>query len=131
MRALFPPCIERITDELFDSLESAAADGPVDLVESFAMPLPVRVIGGVLGVPAVLRHSFRTAVEPLLTSTDPDEVASAALAALLRRLIHDKRQDPGRDLLTALMSGCARGEALSRPLWAAAQPWVDGLNLRA
>ena len=109
------PDIERITDELLDSVERAAADGTVYLVESFAMPIPVRVIGDLLAVPAALRLSFRSAVEPLLTSIDPDEVAaaSAALVTLLRRLIHDKRQDPGRDLLTALIEARDNGDQLS------------------
>jgi cytochrome P450 len=109
------PDIERITDELLDGLERAAADGPVDLIESFAMPIPVQVIGDLLGVPAVLRLSFRTAVEPLLTSTDAGEVAkaSAALVSLLRRLIHDKSQKPGRDLLTAMMEARDNGDQLS------------------
>ena len=109
------PGIERITDELLDGLERAAADGPMDLVESFAMPLPVRVIGDLLGVPAALRDSFRTAGEPLLSSIHPGEVAtaSAALATLLRRLIRDKRQDPGRDLLTALIEARDNGDQLS------------------
>jgi cytochrome P450 len=109
------PGIERITDELLDNLERAAADGPVDLVESFAMPLPVRVIGDLLGVPAALRDRFRTAVEPLLSTVDPSEVgtASEALATLLRKLIHEKRQDPRRDLLTALIEARHNGDQLS------------------
>jgi cytochrome P450 len=107
------PDIELITDELLDGLERV--DGPVDLVESFAMPLPVRVIGDLLGVPAALRHSFRIAVEPLLTSIDPDEAAagSASLTSLLRRLIHDKRHDPDEDLLTALIEARDNGDLLS------------------
>jgi cytochrome P450 len=109
------PGIERITDELLDNLERAAADGPVDLVEFFAMPLPVRVIGDLLGVPAALRDRFRTAVEPLLSTVDPSEVgtASEALATLLRKLIHEKRQDPRRDLLTALIEARHNGDQLS------------------
>jgi cytochrome P450 len=109
------PDIERITDELLDGIERAAADGPVDLVESFAMPIPVRVIGDLLGVPPALRLGFRTAVEPLLTSIDPDEVAtaSAALVTLLRRLVHDKWLQPGSDLLTALIEARDDGDRLS------------------
>ena len=65
------PGIERIADELLDNVERAAASGTVDLVESFAVPLPMRVIGDLLGVPPVLRHHFKTAVDPLLSSVDP------------------------------------------------------------
>lgn len=109
------PGIERITDELLDTLQCAAALGPVDLVESFARPLPLRVIGDLLGVPAALRDRFRTAVEPLLASTHPDEVAtaSAVLTTLLRQLIAQKRHDPGTDLLTALVDARDNGNRLS------------------
>ena len=45
------PQIDRITDELLDGIEAGAAEGAVDLMEFFAAPLPIRVIGELLGVP--------------------------------------------------------------------------------
>ncbi|MGE2816091.1 cytochrome P450 family protein [Mycobacterium heidelbergense] len=109
------PGIERITEELLDTLEGAAAVGPVDLVESLARPLPLRVIGDCLGVPATMRDRFRTAVEPLLSSIRPDEVAtaSAILTTLMRQLIAQKRHDPGPDLLSALVDARDNGDRLS------------------
>jgi cytochrome P450 len=109
------PGIERIADELLDQVERAAASGPVDLVESFAVPLPMRVIGDLLGVPPVLRHHFKTAVDPLLSSLDPGEIAESwdSLTTLVSRLIAAKRQDPGSDLLTALIEARDDGDQLS------------------
>ena len=43
------PRIQQLTDALLDA--AAAFDGPVDLVDALAAPLPVRVIGDLLGVP--------------------------------------------------------------------------------
>ena len=79
------PRIERITDELLDGIEVAAATGAVDLMDFFAAPLPMRVIGELLGVPVADADNFRAGVEPVLTTTDPDELRSAmaALTALL------------------------------------------------
>ncbi len=42
------PRIQQLTDAFLDAVP---ADGPVDLVEALAAPLPVRVIGDLLGVP--------------------------------------------------------------------------------
>jgi cytochrome P450 len=77
----------------------------VDLIESFAMPLPLRVIGEILGVPALYRDQFRTCVEPILTKTNPGvlHTAEIALAELLSALIERKRVEPADDVLTGLV----------------------------
>ena len=90
--------IERITDELLDEIAVAAVNGGVDLMGSFAAPLPIRVIGELLGVPAADRDNFRGGVESVLTTTDPDELRTAltTLTTLLRDLISRKRVTTGR-----------------------------------
>lgn len=109
------PRIERIADELLDAIEVAAATGAVDLMEFFAAPLPMRVIGELLGVPVADADNFRAGVEPVLTTTDPDELRSAmaALTALLGHLIAGKRDRPGDDLLSALVAVSDDGDQLS------------------
>ena len=109
------PRIERIADELLDAIEVAAATGAVDLMDFFAAPLPMRVIGELLGVPVADADNFRAGVEPVLTTTDPDELRSAmaALTALLGQLIAGKRDRPGDDLLSALVEVSDDGDQLS------------------
>ena len=109
------PRIERIADELLDAIEVAAATGAVDLMDFFAAPLPMRVIGELLGVPVADADNFRAGVEPVLTTTDPDELRSAmaALTALLAQLIASKRDRPGDDLLSALVEVSDDGDQLS------------------
>jgi cytochrome P450 len=109
------PRIERIADELLDAIEVAAATGAVDLMDFFAAPLPMRVIGELLGVPVADADNFRAGVEPVLTMTDPDELRSAmaALTALLGQLIAGKRDRPGDDLLSALVEVSDDGDQLS------------------
>lgn len=109
------PGIDKIADELLDEIEKAATTGPVDLVETYAVPLPMRIIGDLLGVPTELRHSFKSAVEPQLSSVDPDEIAEswAAMGTVLRRLISDKRRHPGTDLLTGLIEARDGDDRLS------------------
>src|SRR4051794_18454113 len=51
------PAIARMVDELL-----SAMSGPVDFIAAFAFPLPVSVIGELLGVPVADRAQFRTLV---------------------------------------------------------------------
>ncbi|KAF2844193.1 hypothetical protein T440DRAFT_484367 [Plenodomus tracheiphilus IPT5] len=44
--------IQQIVDDVLDVIvERDCAQGPVDLVEDFATPVPTRIIHGILGVP--------------------------------------------------------------------------------
>ena len=62
------------------------------------------MIGELLGVPAADRDKFRTAVDPILTKTDPDELRTvlATLTTLLIAVIASKRERPADDLFTTL-----------------------------
>ena len=84
-------------------------------MEFFGAPLPMRVIGELLGVAWADREKFRTAVDPVLTTTDPDELrmAMATLTTLLSALIASKRERPADDLLTALVQVSDSGDQLS------------------
>jgi cytochrome P450 len=95
------PRINRITDELL----AHVPDGKVDLIESLAMPLPLRVMGEMLGIPAADGNEFRSCVEPILTNTNPDVLRTAemALAEMLTDLIERKRAEPADDVLTGLV----------------------------
>jgi cytochrome P450 len=109
------PGIERIAHELLDNVERAAASGTVDLVESFAVPLPMRVIGDLLGVPPVAAAPLQDRRRPTAFLTQPrrnrrilglpDHAGEPTDAA--------KRQDPGSDLLTALIEARDDGDQLS------------------
>ena len=110
------PDIVGIADELLDRMAVAALAGDaVDLMQTYAVQLPLQVIGALLGVPSADRDNFRLHVEPLLTSTDPDELDAAenALAEMLAPLIAQKRNLPGGDLLSALVHASDVDDALS------------------
>jgi cytochrome P450 len=109
------PRIEQIADELLDAVAAAAKTGPVDLRASFAAPLPIRVIGELLGVPYAERERFQALSEPLLTTLDANTVAAAqaSLMELLSELIASKRRHPTEDLLTALAQATEDGDRLT------------------
>lgn len=106
--AALGPRVQAIVDELLDRLEQAPAGAPVDLVAGFTVPLPMTVIGELLGVPIEDRAQLRAWFEavfanPMSPATDPGGRAAAdAVYAYLRDLIAAKRAAPADDLLSAL-----------------------------
>ncbi|WP_197382146.1 cytochrome P450 family protein [Mycolicibacterium mengxianglii] len=106
------PTVVRIADELLDAI---AAQGNVDLVQAYAQPLPVRVIGELLGVPPAKQDTFLSLVIPIFTSTQQNELhtAQTELTALLQTIIAAKRSAPGDDVLSSLVHHRDHGDQLS------------------
>ncbi|MFF2959201.1 cytochrome P450 [Streptomyces sp. NPDC057963] len=100
------PRIQEIADRLLDEIVPA---GRADLVESFALPLPVTVISELLGVAVTDRHDFqRWADDLILQGAElPDRArldrAWQQMSAYLAGLLETKRAHPGDDLLSALI----------------------------
>ncbi|MEV0253419.1 cytochrome P450 [Streptomyces sp. NPDC050732] len=103
------PRIQQIADELVDAMLPM---GRADLVEAFALPLPLAVICELLGVPVTDRKAFH---DWYLESTDfsrPEAAAAAAQAmtGYLADLIAAKQRTPEDDLLSALARNMADKE---------------------
>lgn len=98
------PRIQETTDTLLDTM-LAAPDGRADLVEKLSFPLPISVICELLGVPDLDRKSFRTWSNDALGAVDPElrRAAAKAMAHYLVELVGRKRQQPGDDLMSALI----------------------------
>jgi cytochrome P450 len=99
------PRIQNVTDQLLDQITPA---GRADLIEDFALPLPVTVISELLGVPAGDRHGFQEWTNTMLAqrsgAPDPARMEQAwdQMRAYLEQLLGAKRARPGDDLLSAL-----------------------------
>jgi cytochrome P450 len=96
------PRIEQIADDLLDRLPPA---GPADLIEDYAVPLPVTVICELLGVPAADRNDFRRWSKAIVSSVPPDVARESerSVSAYLTALIDAKRVSPADDLLSDLV----------------------------
>jgi len=117
------PHVESLCDSLLDALaEHGAGGGVVDVMTDLAFPLPVAVIGELLGIPPGDRMQFqglvRTAtrlLEP--TSTIDDLRAGRAAREEMERyfdaLIADRRRTPGPGLLTELIAVSDGSDRLS------------------
>jgi cytochrome P450 len=116
------PRIETITGDLLGGIDSE--EGSFDLMERLALPLPVRVICELLGVPSGdhgllvgWSAALSRALDPdfLLTGDDRARQRDArdAFATYLRDLLPVRRQFPGDDLISALVQVHDEGDALS------------------
>ena len=87
--------------------DMVAGGQPADLVESFALPLPVAVICELLGVPVEDRPRFRVWSDAALSTsrlTAEESVANREeLRDYMRGLIAARRAAPADDLMTALI----------------------------
>lgn len=110
------PAVERMVSALL-----AEADGPADFIQAFAFPLPVNVIGELLGVPPPDRAQFRTLVRDwsqLLDTITPEVIAAADPAAATMRtylasLAELRRREPQDDLISALVAVESEGDRLT------------------
>ncbi|GAA2959142.1 MULTISPECIES: cytochrome P450 family protein [Streptomyces] len=110
--AALQPVVEEIASRLADGLESVPAGAGTDLRERYAVPLPIAVIGHLMGVPDGRRDEFRTLVDRVFdTTVTPGEAAAntRTLYAMLDGLIAAKRAAPGDDLASALITSAEEG----------------------
>ncbi|HEX2047630.1 MAG TPA: cytochrome P450 [Acidimicrobiales bacterium] len=124
-RAFTPRSVEALRPrvvELVDGLLDEVGTHEVDVMSVLAFPLPVTVIGEMLGVPAEDRPQFRslvravTAVLELVISPEALNAATEAsevLEGYFAGLVAERRAHPGDDLLSRLILAEDEGERLS------------------
>ncbi|MEO1677131.1 MAG: cytochrome P450 [Pseudomonadota bacterium] len=117
VRALTPQI-----DALIADLLGAFPEGPFDLLDAFARPLPVTVIARLIGVddaraPDLLAWSNAMVkmYQPGRSRADEDAAVAAteAFTAFIADLISTRRASPGGDLLSHLIAAEAEGDRLT------------------
>lgn len=98
------PRVQQLVDELLDELAGGGA--PTDLHEVVSFPLPALVICELLGVPYADREDFRRWSDEAADMTDQTRSFGglAALWQYIGRLVVAKLDDPGDDVLSALVA---------------------------
>jgi cytochrome P450 len=101
------PRVQEITDDLLDRVTPR---GHADLIAEFALPLPITVIGELLGVPQSDRDVFRQWTDEILERPFEERRSEPLVEAARRRmhgylsaLVERKRAQPADDLLSALV----------------------------
>jgi cytochrome P450 len=114
------PRVQALVDDLLDDVAAQGPDTVVDLVASFALPLPYTVICELLGVPeadrAPLGRQLRALSSPTPTSAAyaAAKEASDCVVALLTELVEEKERVPGDDLISGLIAARDGDERLDR-----------------
>jgi len=122
-RGFTPRAIERLRDELTQRAENivktAAADGSGDFVEQVSCELPLQVIAGLLGVPQDERAKLFRWTNEMTGNEDPEfahvdgRASSIEVLMYAMQLAAIKAQEPGDDIVTALINADVDGEKLS------------------
>ena len=108
--------IEQLTNELLDTAEK---QGTVDLMQAYALPIPVRVISQLMGVSDDDMPEFRDGLRVLSEGMSGWSILRTLLIDMpnvvefSRGLIERKRQQPGEDVLTHLIQVEEEGEKLT------------------
>jgi cholest-4-en-3-one 26-monooxygenase len=122
-RAFTPRAVERLRADLGERARrittQAAAEGSGDFVRQVACELPLQAIAGLLGVPLEDYDKLFDWTNNMIGSDDPEFADNDALTSAgelmwyAMQLAARKREDPGDDIVTALVEADADGQALS------------------
>lgn len=113
------PTIERVMNTLLDPFSE---NGGGDLMAEVAFPMPVTIIGELLGVPEADREQFRAWVVDLVATfemrVEPDDLRRADIAndhirSYFATLIEEKRRKPDDALLSRLVNAEDDGDRLT------------------
>ena len=111
--------VQQMVSGLIDTMLDARR---VDVMELLAFPLPVAVIGELVGVPAEDRPAFQPLIRSAVAALDPsaDTASMTAAAAAMDQtrsyfadLVDERRHTPQGDLLSGLIASRDAGDALS------------------
>jgi len=106
------PWITSIAHELLDEI----GDGTADIVESYTVPLPVKVIARLLGIPGEDYATFKRWSDAFLStvSAERDDRLQniQAMVAYFGQMAAARRSQGAEDLITALVQADIEGESL-------------------
>ncbi|MFJ9434211.1 cytochrome P450 [Streptomyces sp. NPDC101490] len=108
--------IEALTTGMLDRLAERPAGEVVDLKAEFAYPLPMNVVGELMGVDAADHPRMKALFEKFFsTQTPPEEVPGmmADLGTLFAGIVAGKKERPGDDLTSALIEASEDGDRLT------------------
>jgi cytochrome P450 len=113
------PAVHQLVDQLLADMAEA---GTIDFLADFALPLPMSVIGELVGVPAGDRATLQPLVravakgiEPILTDEEATEstVAMEQLGEYFADLLDQRRRHPTDDLMSGLAHAKEKDDCLT------------------
>jgi cholest-4-en-3-one 26-monooxygenase len=118
---VWEPKVQRITREVLDA---AGEKGDVDFVSDVSAPITIAVIALMLGLPEEDWHLLFRWTNEIIAPEDPEfqrgrtsmetsDSARSELFAYFREIAEKRRNDPGEDILTAVVQGRLDGKPLA------------------
>jgi cytochrome P450 len=108
------PRVRAITNELLDGIDPTQ---PIEAVNAVSSLLPLFVIAELLGVPRSDFDQFRiwsdAAIEAGSALSDSSIALAAELYVYLAEAVAARRDNPGKDLISVVLSGRVDGESLT------------------
>lgn len=109
---------ERIQNRCHELLDQLSGQSPADLMQGYALPLPLDVISQLLGIPASERQRMHNLSRSSLSAASllnvlrslPDQ---KLLIRRVRKLVAQRRIEPRDDLITALVQAEESGDKLT------------------
>lgn len=107
--------IQSLANELLDAVE---AKGRMDLIADFALPLPLTIIGRILGVPAEDNPRFHRWSTALVSAGSQSNLVTMIPALMrfmgyVKKLVKQRHAHPQDDLITALVQAKEGSDQLS------------------
>ncbi|HEY0735010.1 MAG TPA: cytochrome P450 [Herpetosiphonaceae bacterium] len=107
--------VQSLCDELLDA---AQRRGRMELIQDYALPLPITIIAEMLGVPARDRAKFHRWSRAIILVFSGSQMLQGLpqiwlFMRYLRQFFKLRRKQPGDDLTTALIQAEAAGDRLS------------------
>lgn len=121
-KAFTPRLIEQMRDQVQaltnELLERVEPDGSMDLVADFALPLPLTMIGRILGVPAQDHQKFHRWSKTVVSAGTSRNYAVLIPTIMrflgyVKKLVRERRAYPQDDLITALVQSKEGSDQLS------------------
>ncbi len=110
---------DHVTEVSRRLVDSVIDRGECDVVADIARPLPMTLIGEMLGAPESDYEKLQTWSDRMIAGSDKveyvtEDVMNAALEyyAYISEVMEQRRSNPGDDLVSKLMNGGAEGESL-------------------
>ncbi len=110
---------ERIETITHDLLDKAGQNDTVDLMQVYALPIPVTVIGEMIGVHDAYMQRFQKSLNSMVTGLGGLQILRVMVwdiwqtMRFIRELVQHKRENPGDDILSALIQAEEEGDKLS------------------
>jgi cytochrome P450 len=107
--------VKDLVEELLDAMSGKSV---VDISAEFTGPLPVTVIAHMMGIPAERADDFRRWSDALTGTTKSQDVAERMplvmeMAGYFTSLIPERRENPGKDLVSEVVNAEVDGESLN------------------